>query len=72
MHSETKQSKPRCLRKVLVFKQRITKKTSIVLAILFGKQYTCQYPDPDACPQYDPESGFCTDAHITCSYRKKF
>lgn len=70
MNTKTKQ-KPRRLHKLVTFQKRITKKTSVILAILLNTQYTCHYPDPDRCPNYDTNGGFCMNTNIKCGYRNK-
>lgn len=61
----------RRLTKITLFHQKISRKTSILLAIFSDNKYICQYPDPDACPKYNPKNGFCIDHNVRCSYRKK-
>lgn len=65
------QSKKRKLKKITIFRQKINRKKSIILAILSKDTYECLYPDPDMCPAYNPETGLCIDCKNKCSYRKK-
>lgn len=60
------------LKKITVFTQRLSAKTHLIISIISGKSYICNYPDPDDCPRYDRETKLCTDHNVRCSYRTKY
>lgn len=64
-------NKKRRLTKITLFRQKINRKKSIILALISKNQYECHYPDPDKCSKYDCYTGCCIDNHIQCGYRKK-
>lgn len=70
MLKKTKQK--RSLKKITLFRQKINRKKSIILAILSKHTCECEYPDPDVCPKYNPETGLCIDHKVRCDYRKKY
>lgn len=61
----------RKLRKLKVFQQKLNRKKKLIVAIMSSPDWLCNYPDPDACQNYDPKTGCCMDTKITCSYRRK-